>query len=138
MKESFFLAEVDVMNQKRVFSRGSHTEVFCKKIVLKYLVKQTGKHLRWGLSLDCRGETLKTLKKKLLYRFFPIKLLEHLFHRTPVNSLTTLTNLFNFVENIWNFGAWSNLKTYLEHIARESCFPKYFFYKWIEFIKLVY
>ena len=61
---------------------------------------------------------------------FPYKIqnsLEQLFHRTTVNSLTTLTIKFNFVENIWNIGAWSNLKTYLEHIAWESCFPKIIF-----------
>ena len=61
---------------------------------------------------------------------FPYKIqnsLEQLFHRTTVNSLTTLTINFNFVENIWNIGAWSNLKTYLEHIAWESCFPKIIF-----------
>ena len=78
-----------------------------------------------SFSLVCRRETL--LKKRLLHRCFPIKLSEHLFHRRPVNSLTTLTILFNFVENIWNFGAWSNLKMYLEYIARESCFPKILF-----------
>ena len=44
-----------------------------------------------------------------------------------MNSLTTLTIIFNFVGNIWNFGTWSNLKTYLEHIAWENSFPKDFF-----------
>ena len=61
---------------------------------------------------------------------FPYKIqnsLEQLFHRTPVNSLTTLIIKFNFLENIWNIGAWSNLKMYLEHIAWESCFPKIIF-----------
>ena len=53
--------------------------------------------------------------------------LEQLFHRTPVNSFTTLSIKFNFLENIWNIGAWGNLKTYLEHIAWESCFPKIIF-----------
>ena len=90
-----------------------------------------------SLYLACRHETF--LKKRLLRRCFPMIFFcnssEHLFHRTPENSLTTLTIIFNFVENIWNFGAWSNLKTYLEHIAWESCFPKIFFYKWIEFSK---
>ena len=43
------------------------------------------------------------------------------------------------VEYTWNFGAWSNLKTYLEHIAWKICFPKIIFlYRWIEFSKLVY
>ena len=71
---------------------------FAKKSILKYLVKLTGKLLCWSLSLACIRETF--LKKRLLYRCFPIKLLEYLFHRTPVNSLTTFTIIFNFVENI--------------------------------------
>ena len=49
---TFFVAEVN--KQKRVFSRSSHPEVFCKKNVLKYLVKLTGKRLCRSLSLACR------------------------------------------------------------------------------------
>ena len=108
--------------QKMVFSRSSHPEVFCQKSVLKYLVKLTGRHLCRGLSLACRRETL--LKKRLLHRCFPIKFIRA---SQSMNSLTTSTMKFNFVENIWNFGPWSNLKTYLEHIAWESFFPKIFF-----------
>ena len=80
--------------QKRLFGRSSHPEMFCKKSVLKYLVNLTGKHL-------CRSLSLAVGVK--------------------LNSLTTFTN---FVENIWSFGTWSNLKTY-------------FFYKWVEFLKSV-
>ena len=54
LKETFILAEVNVTNKKRVFSRSSHTEVFCKKRDPKNLVKLTGKHLCWSLSLACR------------------------------------------------------------------------------------
>ena len=94
-KETFFLAEVDVTN-KKVFTRSSHPDVFCSKRILKYLVKLTGKHLCRSLCLACRGETL--FKKRVLYRCFPIKLSGDLFPRTPVNSLITLTIMFNFVE----------------------------------------
>ena len=88
-------------NEKnRVFSRSSHPQVFCKNNVLKYLVKLTGKHLCRSFSLACKCETL--VKKRLLLDVFLSNSSEPLFHRTPVNSLTTLTIIFNFVENIWN------------------------------------
>ena len=54
-----------------------------------------------------------------------------------VNSLTTLTIIFNFAENIWDSGAWSNLKTYLEYIAWESCFLKVFFLQMDRIFKAV-
>ena len=41
------------MEQKRIFSRSSHADVFCKKTFLKYSVKHTGKHLCRGPSLAC-------------------------------------------------------------------------------------
>ena len=102
MKETFFLVEVDVTNKKRVFSRSCHTVVFCKNFVEESFFSL----LAW-----------KRLKKRILHRCFLLKLSEHLFHRTPGNSLTII---FNFVENIWNFGTRSNLKTYLEHIPRKK------------------
>ena len=75
-----FLAEVDVTNKKRVFTRSSSPDVFCKKTVRKYLAKLTAKNLCRSVYLACRCETL--FKKRVLHRCFSIKLSQHLFHRT--------------------------------------------------------
>ena len=45
-----FVAEVDMKN-KRIFCRGSHPDLFCKKRLLKYFAKLTGKHMYRSLFL---------------------------------------------------------------------------------------
>ena len=114
--------------KKRVFSWSS----FTKKSVLKYLVKLIGKNLCRSLSLACRHETF--LKKRLLHRCFPITFIRVAFSHTPVNSLTTLTIIFNFEifvhEAIW--------KHTLSILFGKVVSKKYFYYKWIEFSKLVF
>ena len=87
--------------QKKVFSRSSDPDVFCKNSILKYLVQLKGKHLGRSLSLACSRETF--LKKRLLHRCFPIKFIRAAFWWNTRNSLTTLTIIFNFVENISKF-----------------------------------
>ena len=64
-------------NKQRVFSGSSHSELCCKKSVLKYLVKLTGKHLCRSLFLANRRETL--LKKRLLHKCFPTKFIRAAF-----------------------------------------------------------
>ena len=44
------MAEFDV-NNKRMFGRNSHQDVFCKNGALKYLAKVTGKHVYRSLFL---------------------------------------------------------------------------------------
>ena len=115
------LADVDVTNKKGVFSRSSHTEVFRKKSILKYLVKLTGKRLCRSLSLAFRHETFK---KILLHRCFPIKSSVHLFHRTPV-QFGNFDHHIYFCRKYLKF--WCINKTCIENIARESWFAKIFF-----------
>ena len=64
--------------KNRIFCRGSHSDVFCKKVTLKYLAKFTGKHVYMSLFLKkvsgCRPATL--FKKRLMHRFFSVKFLD--------------------------------------------------------------
>ena len=69
LKETFFVAEVDVTNKKG----------YSAEAVVKYLIKLTGKHLCRSLSLACRRETL--LKKRLPLRCFPIKFIRATFSK---------------------------------------------------------
>ena len=113
-----FVAQVNVQS-KRVFSRGSQPEEFYKKNVANYFTKLTGKHLYMSLFLCCGPAAL--LQKRLLYNWFPVnfgKFIRTTFYISPVNSRcwldkyhATLTIIFDFIENNWYFGVWSNLET---------------------------
>ena len=94
-----FLAEVDVTNKKRVFTRSSSPDVFCKKTVRKYLAKLTAKNLCRSVYLACRCETL--FKKRVLHRCFSIKLSQHLFHRTHVNSLNVALKFYTSMAKVF-------------------------------------
>ena len=63
--------------------RSSRSDVFCKKGVLRYFTKFTGKHLCQSFFFnkfeDLRPEAL--LKKRLWHRCFPVKFMK--FPRTP-------------------------------------------------------
>ena len=88
--------------QMRVFSRSSHPEVFCKKSVLKYSAKLTGKQLCRSLSLACWRETL--LKKETpdhhvqlcrkYLKFLCMKQSENVFKRYCLGKLF-LSNIFS-------------------------------------------
>ena len=60
------------MKDKRMFCRSSHSDLFCKKGALKYLVKLTEEHVTGAFFKKkvsgCRPATL--FKKRLMHRFF--------------------------------------------------------------------
>ena len=132
---------------KHVFSQNISGGCFClfwnkksknEKIKSKetcFLAEVDVKHLCRSLCLACRGETL--FKKRVLHRCFPIKLSGDLFPRTPVNSLITLTIKFNFVENISNLVYKAIWKWIWSILVEKIVSLKHFFYKQMEFSKLV-
>ena len=123
-QRSFPVPVVDATSKKGYLAEAVTQRCFCKKKCCEIFGKTHRK-------TPVQGSIFSLQKwnfiKKETPACFPIKLSEYLFYRTPVNSLATLTTILNFLENIWNFGAWSNPKKYLEQITRESCFPKIFF-----------
>ena len=71
------MAEVDVKNN-RIFCRGIHPDVFCKKGALNNLTKRTGNHVyRSHFLKKISGRRPATLfKKRLMRRFFSVKFLK--------------------------------------------------------------
>ena len=61
----------------------------------RYLAVAVTKRCCAGVSLACRRESF--LKKRILHRCFPMKLSEHLFHRTHANSLTTFLTITSYL-----------------------------------------
>ena len=101
---------------------------FAKKISEILGKTHSWKSLCRSLFLGCRFAPLS--KKILRNTYFPVNGCNNLW--TVVSDLgkypTIVTIIFDSVENIWNFGVWSNLNTVVrEHdVSRENCFPKIF------------
>ena len=95
-------------------------EVFYKKNVLRNFTKFTGKHLCQSLFINkvagLRPATL--LKKRLLYRCFPVnfvKLLRTLFYRTPLDGCFCVWNMpryftFHILVSLELYDNWFLLK----------------------------
>ena len=74
-----------------------------------------------------RLQACNFFKKVLMNKRYSVNGSKHM--RTTASDLgkylATLTITFDSVENIWNFGQWSNLTTVFKHdIAGESCLTK--------------
>ena len=106
-----------------VFRRGSHhLKVFWN---IRHIHRK--KCQAEFFSLRCRPLTL--VKKVLMNKHFSVNDCKHLWTSASYlgKYLTTLIIIFDSVENIWNFGLWSNMTIVLEHdVTWESCFSKTF------------
>ena len=104
-----------------VIGRNSHPEVFFEEGALKNVAKFPGKHLCQSIFLNkvARVKPAIVFKKRLWYRYFPVKFLKLL--RVPFSHKTFLATAFGELGE-YSSGFW----IFLEHLflrkPLEGCF----------------
>ena len=118
--------------------RGSRLEVFCRKGVLRYFEKSTGKHLCQSLLFNKVADlwTVNLLKKRFWYRCFPVNFLK--FLKTPSITehlrwllLKTPVNQLIFREELVDLQLYYG-RTFSQEVFKHICFrhfkaPKYYY-----------
>ena len=109
--------------RKWYFAEAVTTQTVSQKKCSEILGKLTGKHFCRSHFLGCMPATL--LKKILMNKRFSVNGYKHLWTTASDfgKYLTTLTIIFDSVDNIWNFGLWNNLV----NVVRE-CFSEKFIF----------